>query len=201
MEFFEELEIMALNATERDVDKPEEEPPESYIMQWQQLFSYSYLDAANLIKQHRADLSRRRISDEHWQLVRSEKERQGYDKEAYEHELETRTKRLADHPVEKIKDKNTSTAQLQSFYNVKLEVPLDTPEKIKVAGGMNKLPEVLRGIGHDGDAAFCYLDGNSKNAILQWLSTQHIAFQPTFARITRSEKELLQRLLTSYVGS
>jgi len=36
---------------------------------------------------HRRQQRRERITDDHWELVRTEKEALGYDREAYEHNL------------------------------------------------------------------------------------------------------------------
>lgn len=81
MDFFEELEQMALNAADEQLDI-EDDPSQEVIARWQQLFDYSPVDAADLIKQRRNNYTRIRVSNEHWEMVRSAKEGQGYDREA-----------------------------------------------------------------------------------------------------------------------
>jgi len=61
---------------------------DSAITRWQRLFCYTYAEAISRIEQHRSNFSRERMSDEHWEIVRCAKEADGYDREAYEHEIE-----------------------------------------------------------------------------------------------------------------
>src|SRR5579862_6120003 len=77
MDLLTELESMAANI----VDELESET----IEKWQRLFHYTQAEATEHIKNHRGNLSRVRISDEHWEIVRSEEETRGYDREAYEY--------------------------------------------------------------------------------------------------------------------
>jgi hypothetical protein len=51
-------------------------------------FSIIPAEAMDLIDAQRRDYSRRRVSNEHWQIVQHEIEAQGYDRDAYEHQLE-----------------------------------------------------------------------------------------------------------------
>jgi hypothetical protein len=85
MDPFAELERMALNA---QPEANNEEPSEEEVTRWQRLFHYSRSEATDLIQEHRSNISRQRVSDEYWELVREEKEAQWYDREAYEHDLE-----------------------------------------------------------------------------------------------------------------
>ena len=83
MDLFEELESMAVNKAD-DYDA-EFEPSEDEIQRWQTLFAYSYSEAVEQIKNQKSDYSRYRVSTDHWDLVKSEKEAQGYSRDAYEH--------------------------------------------------------------------------------------------------------------------
>ena len=76
MDLFEELESIALNAAD-DCDV-ESEQFEAEIQRWQTLFTYSYSEAVEQIKSQKSDYSRCRVSNDHWDLVRSQKEPQGY---------------------------------------------------------------------------------------------------------------------------
>ncbi|RDL41402.1 uncharacterized protein BP5553_01381 [Venustampulla echinocandica] len=156
------------------------------IKQWQQLFGYSHMEAAELIKERRADFTRKRVSDSHWALVQSQMEPQWCDREAYEHMLELGGKAKKSTAQAKL-----SPAQARAVYILKLEGALDTPAKVEAAGGLRKIPQVFQGTGDDGDAAFCQVDGATKLEIESWvLGKKGLNFKPTFVRITKAFKEL-----------
>ncbi|KAI9735667.1 MAG: hypothetical protein M1834_001683 [Cirrosporium novae-zelandiae] len=119
MDFFEELENMALNST----NEPDCRASSEEIERWQCLFSYSYEQAIGLIEKQMNDYTRRRISNDHWDMIRTDLEAKGYNQSAYEHELERNTKRMT--PVVHPK---VSASHARTAYVVKLEGPLSTPE-------------------------------------------------------------------------
>ena len=92
MDAFEELEKMALNASGSGLTTAstvsEEAPSPAQVSRWQKLFGYSYSDAIDYLQEYRTDLTRPRVSDDHWDLVRVDKEAAGYDREAYEYECQ-----------------------------------------------------------------------------------------------------------------
>jgi hypothetical protein len=88
MDLLSELENMANNIVGDSDAGPELELSDSVITGWEQLFCYTRAEAISRIEQHRSNLSRERVSDEHWEMVRCAKEVDGYDREAYEHEIE-----------------------------------------------------------------------------------------------------------------
>ncbi len=76
MDIFEELESMAVNvADECDVDF---EPSDAEIARWQALFAYHYSEAVEQIKKQNGDYSRYKVPNDHWNLVKSQKEAHGY---------------------------------------------------------------------------------------------------------------------------
>ena len=87
MDLFQELESMATNVT-MDADT-ESHPSEKEIIRWQTLFGYSHQEAIDHLEALQHDLSRYRVSNDHWDLVRAEKESKGYSREAYEHWIGT----------------------------------------------------------------------------------------------------------------
>lgn len=91
MDLLSELEKMANNIADDSDAGSELELSDSVITRWQQLFCYTRAEAISHIEQHRCNFSRERVSDEHWEMVSSVKEADGYDREAYEHEIELRT--------------------------------------------------------------------------------------------------------------
>jgi hypothetical protein len=88
MDLLSELENMANNIVNDSDAGPELELSDSVITRWQQLFCYTRAEAISRIKQHRSNFSRERVSNEQWEMVHCAKEADGYDREAYEHEIE-----------------------------------------------------------------------------------------------------------------
>ena len=165
MDESDELERMALNATAGSALKAEEEPSSVQIAIWQRLLQYSYYDAADTIKRQRNDLARTRISDEHWNLVQLAKETKGYDREAYEHEVQLSG---SIHPRSLTlggRTPNLPVSTKDSTFIFKLEGPLDGPEKVQAAAGLPKPPEIIKGFGEEGEASFCRVDTATKRAI------------------------------------
>lgn len=86
MDFLNELENLASKAIrEYSSGDSNEDPSNETIARWQQLFDYSYTKVCDAIKEHKKDVSRISVSDEHWQMIQEEQEALGYDREAYEH--------------------------------------------------------------------------------------------------------------------
>jgi hypothetical protein len=83
---WEELNRLADAACSPDALTAEHYPTETQITRWCTLFHYTRHEALNLIRAQRSDLTRTRITDEHWKLVREEREAAGHDRETYEHE-------------------------------------------------------------------------------------------------------------------
>ena len=204
MEVYEALESMARNAAVEE--ETEYEPDAQQILTWQCLFSYTSAEAIHQIKLQRSDYSRLGVSDGHWELIRSEKESQGYDRDAYEHEIEVgvrKTKMIRpannhhDNANDRIPQTSSNGRQVQqgSFtYLIKLEEPLDTPEKIQHAGQLSAPPLVVKGTGdYEEIVNFCRIDRPAKQAITEWLSRQNnpILKTPTFIPLlSTAQKDL-----------
>ncbi|KAI1400611.1 hypothetical protein F4819DRAFT_363576 [Hypoxylon fuscum] len=182
MDFMDELETMAQVAIQQPAGS--EEPEYEDIKRWQSLFGYSYSEAEQAIKDHRSDLSRVAVSDAHWDMVRVGKELHGYDKEAYEHSCILAGR---ENPTIQKLPKNTQP----SAYLFKLEGPLDSVEKLKVAAGLDAVPPEFGGTDDAGEAAnFCKIDAEVKGKIINYLSHIESRFQPTFVRYSKAEKAL-----------
>ncbi|KAI9745897.1 MAG: hypothetical protein M1818_000578 [Claussenomyces sp. TS43310] len=165
---------MAPNAAEEHQDS-EDDRSEDQIAAWQKAFDYSHTEAMELIATQKANYSRQRVSDELWDLVRAEKEAQGWDRSVYEHELELAT-RTPSGVAATHQGRTLRAAQVRAVYVVKLDAALDTPEKIQEAAGAFSY-------GDDGEARFCHFDEVAKEKILDWPSAQQISCKPTFACI------------------
>lgn len=87
MDLLSELENMACNI----VDDVETEPQieQSDVTRWEHLFGNTPAEAIFRIEQHRNDFTRRRVSEDHWKIASHTKKAEGYDREAYEHEIES----------------------------------------------------------------------------------------------------------------
>ncbi|RDW75383.1 hypothetical protein BP6252_06525 [Coleophoma cylindrospora] len=195
MDIFKELENMAINAAQ-EAQHDWEEPSAETIKRWQELFPYSHAEASELIRRHRTDLGRKQVSDAHWAIVRGQMESQGYDREAYEHKLESGTRM----PKKHTSSSDISPLQARAIYLLKLEGALDTSKKVQEAGNLIRLPETLQGTGEDGDATFCQVDGCTKLEIDDWVSRQDLKFQPVFIRIKMAYKELSNESIYPTLG-
>ncbi|KAI0834479.1 hypothetical protein F5Y06DRAFT_155424 [Hypoxylon sp. FL0890] len=184
MDFLDELESMAQVAIQQP--QQPDEPDNGDIQRWQSLFGYTYAQAAQKIQEHRSDLSRVLVTESHWEIVRAEKEAQGYDKEAYEHScgLVTRTSLLK---PQKVPSKTTRP----SLYLLKLEGPLSNVDQVKAAAGLHETPTELNATDDTGKpTAFCKVDTEGKEKILEFLSRRGSRFEPTFVRYSKAEKDL-----------
>ena len=179
----QELEALAGNAYNPDPDL--ETPPEpmgTTIERWQKLFHLSDDEAIDRIQEHRNNLTRTRITDAHWDIGRSEKEAEGYDREAYEYELELQKKKAT------VPDLLPSAEGSTVTYLVELEGPLDEPEKVQKAAGMHELPIVVRGMSVEKECPvrLCCIDGTAKSALLRWAAEDGRGFEPTILVNPRS---------------
>ena len=170
-----ELEAMADNVsiTEARDDKPTgSEPMSATMARWQRLFNLSPDTAVDRIMDHRQDLTRMRVSDEHWETVRSDEEAQGHDRESYEYDLELQKKRaLLPDAVPAVEGTVT--------YLVELDGPLSSPETVREAGDLDSVPiEVAgRSVEEGRGVRLCCIDGKAKAAILRWAS-EHGGYEP-----------------------
>ena len=189
MDLFEELENMVVNATD-DCDV-EFEPSEEEIIRWQKLFAYSYPEAVEQIKRHRSDYSRYRVSNDHWDLVRTEKEAQGYSRDAYEHWIKMGGHQAPSHrepkTIEPVRD---TGSQAQPSYLILLEGALNTPERIQDAASLPEPPRTIQAASETRDALFCTIDSKAKRSLENWLSQQTSTFRPTFIRLSKARKDL-----------
>ncbi|KAF2122117.1 hypothetical protein BDV96DRAFT_594043 [Lophiotrema nucula] len=166
---WEELERMATAAGAADAQIADESPKPDAIARWQKLFNYNPMEASSIITAQRADLTRPRITDEHWDLVRAEKEAVGYDREAYEHSLQ-----LGD-----ILKKQSATIPMKGadgevMFMFRLGGLLDSVEKVKEVAGLEEVPVEKEAWGEMGPAKFCFVSKNAQGKIEEWLQQQRV---------------------------
>lgn len=183
----QELEALAGNAynpaSSDDSGKPE--PISATMNRWQKLFHLSQGEVVDRLMDHRNNLTRTRVTDAHWDTVRLEKEAEGYDREAYEYELELQKKKaLLPDLVPSAEDE----AGISVTYLVELSGLLDTPEMVKHAADLESTPELVAGrsVEEGRRVLLCCVDGTAKTAILHWASNEGGGFEPTILVDPRS---------------
>ncbi|KAK6949774.1 hypothetical protein Daesc_008095 [Daldinia eschscholtzii] len=184
MDFLDELESMAQVAIQQPQQLDEIDSDD--IKRWQSLFGYAYAQAVQKIQEHRTDLSRVLVTDSHWDIVRVEKEAQGYDKEAYEHScsLAARTSMV-------VPERAQGKASKPSFYLLKLDGPFSDVTHVKSAARLHETPPDFSGTDDSGEpTTFCKVSADTKETLLNYLSDQGLQFQPTFVRYSKAEKYL-----------
>lgn len=186
MDLFEELESMAVNAEEDS--NLEFEPSEEEIARRQTLFAYPYSEAVEQIRNQRDDYSRFRVTNDHWDLVRLQKEAQGYSWDAYEHWIKTGSQSAL--PPKESKPIDALVSRVESSYLILPEGILNTPRSIQDAANLSEPPRSVQAASDTGDAVFCSINGHMKQSIEIWLSQQRSSFRPTFVRLSKAKKDL-----------
>jgi len=153
------------------------EPISTTMSRWHTLFNLSSDDAIDRIMEHRNNLTRPRISDDHWEAIRSSKEAEGYDREAYEYELGLRKKKAMLPSLLPASEEVGSGLS----YLVELGGPLSSLEAVQEAAGLETTPERVEGWSVE-DARpieMCIVSSEAKRAILKWASKTAGGFEPT----------------------
>ncbi|KAF2129779.1 hypothetical protein P153DRAFT_356466 [Dothidotthia symphoricarpi CBS 119687] len=164
---WEELERMAQAADAADAHLASHHPTKDTIERWKDLFGYSHMEAVQLIGNQRGDVTRERITDEHWELIKDDKQAIGYDREAYEHSLQlTKVFKSQSASIP------TTGADGELMLLFRLGGLLDTPEKVKDITGLDELPMVKEGTSEMGVVKFCAVDKEAQKKLEDWL-TQH----------------------------
>jgi hypothetical protein len=107
-------------------------------------------------------------------MVREDRESQGYDREAYEHELTRGRQKVT-------AGQNRGAKSVDNGrYLVNVEGPV-TPQLIQELSGSSDHVDVMRGTGDDGEAKFCVVNATIKDSLIEKLSTT--TFKPTIVRL------------------
>ena len=158
-----EVERMAQAASASDALESESFPTEEQLGRWQKLFSYSRREALNLIKAQRSDVTRTRITDAHWSLVRDERMKMGHDRETYEHSLQLGN-------VLKSQSATIPGADGRNAFLFRLGGMLGSKEKVMEVAGLEVEPQVVEGQSEMGVALFCMIDEEAKGKIEKYLA-------------------------------
>ncbi|WEW57119.1 hypothetical protein PRK78_002579 [Emydomyces testavorans] len=194
MDILGELEAMAQNAMDiPNIEDVERDVPDDTVNRWQTLFGYAPDEASESIKRHRTNLTRPRVSDQHWALVREAKEAEGHDRESYEYSMTINQV----HPASWAK--STEPTLSKSMFLLKLEGLLHTPEKIQEAAHLATPPQIHEGWDEDGHSMrFVILDAAA--AVHLKTKFDGRAFQPTLFVLSKAEKDLLATSISPTLG-
>ncbi|KAI8939590.1 hypothetical protein NX059_003354 [Plenodomus lindquistii] len=169
---WEELERMARAATAADAElaaNATDTIPKETTDRWKKLFGYTYWEAVRLIEEQRSDVTRERITNDHWSLIKEEKEALGYDREAYEHSLQ-----LPNVFKGQSASIPTAGAEGEMMLLFRLGGLLDTPQKVKEIAGLKELPNVMEGWSELGPVKFCAVDKDVQKKLEDWLTQQAV---------------------------
>lgn len=114
-------------------------------------------------------VTRERISDDHWALIKDEKEGLGYDREAYEHSLNL--PQVFKGQSASIAAPGTDGEMMLLF---RLGGVLDSAEKVKELAGLKELPVVREGWSEMGIVRFCVVDKEAQKELEQWLAQKAV---------------------------
>ena len=142
---------------------------------------------ASASKPIRRQFLARRLPTANWKVVRSQKEKEGFSRDAYEHYIQTKcqpngTSEAPQHVP------NTIPAH-EVTYLILLEGILSAPEDLQSAANLPEPPAIYQGSSETEDASFCKVDGTVKRGIDQWLAGQR-SFRPTYVRLNKAKKDL-----------
>ncbi|KAH6873007.1 hypothetical protein BKA58DRAFT_158491 [Alternaria rosae] len=169
---WDELERMAHAASASDAQIASQYPAQESIERWMRLFGYSRIDAVRLISDQRGDVTRQRITDDHWELVRTEKEALGYDREAYEHNLSL---------LKVFKSQSafipTSGAGGEMMLLFRLGGLLSSAEKVQEVASLDRVPVEQEGMSEMGPVKFCLVDKDAQKKLEEWLTQQSVLQQ------------------------
>ncbi|KAF1950255.1 hypothetical protein CC80DRAFT_482983 [Byssothecium circinans] len=167
-----EVERMAQAVYAGDAQLAGEYPSTETIERWKKLFGYTHGEAVRLITQQRADVTRERISDEHWDEVSLAKQELGYDREAYEHSLQLpNVFKENNAPIPMISASGEATVL------VRMAGLLDSAEKIKEIGKLDEMPEVIEAWIGLGTEKFCVVKQQAYKKIGEWLVQRSVLHQ------------------------
>ena len=175
-----ELARLERSAFVADID---EESSEEKVQQWQWLFQYSAIEAAERIKKRSGNFDRFTIPNELWDEVKAKKEAEGFDKDAYEHFLDTQSRSRKNPENNQLQRGNRQqTPQVMSdkfaTYLVKLEGALSTPQQLQLLAGLNEPPKIEYD-DSDPRIQFCRVSASER-----WRLQAALPYKQTFIRLT-----------------
>lgn len=142
------------------------------IERWMKLFGLTYQQAEKAIESHLEDVSRLILTNEQWALLRDKAESEGHDRESYAYSLSQRNAEVSQPPAGMKKKKSR-----KQQYILRLEDPLDTPEKVQKAANFSDSPNTFTD-DEDMGVPFVVLDAASRTTIGKLPQYAHLTFIP-----------------------
>jgi len=112
-------------------------------------------------------VTRIRIPDSHWALVREEREAAGYDRETYEHSLQLKD-------VLNVQRTVVHDGEGKAWCLIRLGGLLGSAEKVRDVAGLGEVPGVTEGWNEMGMVRFCMVDEKGKKNIERWGEQQQV---------------------------
>lgn len=112
-------------------------------------------------------VTRERISDDHWGLIKAEKEAAGHDRESYEHSLQVKE-------VFKSQSASVPAPDGSLMLLFRLGGLLSTVEKVQQVAEMDEPPVIQQGWSERGMVNFCVVDEAAKMKLEEWLTQQSV---------------------------
>jgi hypothetical protein len=115
-------------------------------------------------------VTRERISDDHWGLVKTEKEALGHDRESYEHSLQLKSVFASQSAAVPHPD-----GGLVLLF--RLGGLLSSPERVQEVAGLEEPPVIQDGWSERGPVKFVMVDEGAKKKLEEWLTQQSVLQQ------------------------
>ena len=112
-------------------------------------------------------VTRERISDDHWDLIKDEKEAAGHDRESYEHSLQLKSV---------FASQSASVPHPDGGFMLlfRLGGLLSSPEKVQEVAGLDEPPVAQEGQSERGPVKFVMVDEAAKKRLEAWLTQQSV---------------------------
>ena len=112
-------------------------------------------------------VTRERMSDDHWDLIRADKEAAGHDRESYEHSLQLKSV---------FSSQSASVTHPDGGLMLLFRVGglLSSPEKIQDVAKLEEPPVVQEGWSERGPVKFVIVDEEAKRKLEEWLTQQSV---------------------------
>lgn len=164
------------------------EPISKTISRWSTVFDLNPDKAIDLIQTHRASLTRPRITPEHWNLIRAEKEGQGYDRQAYEYELSLAQKRAAVSDPVPGDGGGGGGSGSNVTYLVESDEVLELESKLRDIVGADGPLDVVSGssVEEGRSVKLCCMNETGKAKLLRWAVEEGQGYEPVILTDPRS---------------
>lgn len=112
-------------------------------------------------------VTRERISDDHWELIRAKKEATGHDRESYEHSLQLKS-------VFASQSASVPHPDGGLMLLFRLGGLLNSPEKVQEIAGLEEPPVIQDGWSERGPVKFVMVDEKAKKKLEAWFTQESV---------------------------